>query len=404
VTVTFLPNSQHVYGFIPLPGYKRAMAYDQIRDTLYLADKTNNQLLRLNQVNGAWIASRLAVPNISDLGLSQDRKRLLVSKTTGSLTRFDLSNPAISVNYAYGKPFPEYRTLSQNLPVIGLVQDLVPLLTELTSPGGRQLSGIVLFSSAAEGGFLPVEGYGYKPERGGWFVRSNEPNLAYFAQVNPTTSTLFDNEYGVYSGLLFETYLMPSAFHLQYGSHGPFETLDVGLTKDDGLGYGLVNRTTFFNKNDSRILLPSIPISYRTVGSAVSPDWKYIYMLAYPIAAINGDQTTVLSPRIYVYQLDTNNYIPKVTLLPSYFEFNDFPTCRRSTNTDCLLDTLSSISLDGRTLFFAGDKGVAIVPIPSSFRTNTTFLSKAGLPNKLAQSKITNLSLKSNNSIQFKTQ
>jgi hypothetical protein len=382
VTLTFLADSQHTYSFIATPGYKRGMAYDQTRDALYVADKTNSQLLRFNHTNGLWATTQLAMPNISDLGLSQDRNRLYVSKTTGSLSRIDAASFTTDGNYTYGKPFPEYKTLSQNLQVLGLGQDFIPILTELTSPGGPQLSGIVSFSSVA-GSFLPVQGYGYKPEQGGWFARGNNPDLAYFTQANPTPSTLFDSDYGTYAGLLFQTSLSPSAFNLAYSTLAPFQTLDVGMTTD-GFGFGLANRARFISTAAVSAELPALPTGYRTVGSALSPDWKYIYLLTYPVAAINGDLPTTLTPRVYVYQV-TSDYFPKVALLPTYFEFSNYPTCRRPSDASCILDTVSSVTVDGRTLFFAGDKGIAVVPIPNSFRTSATPLNKATLPNRLVK-------------------
>jgi hypothetical protein len=393
-TVTFLANSQHTYSFIASPSYKRSVAYDQTLDSLYVVDKTNSQLLRFKHSNGAWTSKQLSIPNISDVGLSQDRKRVYVSRTTGSLNRIGVSNFVIEDTFNYSKPFPEYKPLSQSLPVLGLEQDLVTLLTADVSTSFRDLSGMVTFSSIARR-FETVTGYGYKPDKGGWFARSQWPDLAFFTQLSR------DSEFGTYVGLLYGSSIQPSAFNLSYGSLNPFETLDVGLTADL-YAYGLSDRKRFSSRIGFDVELPVLPKGSRVVGSAVSHDWQYIYLLTYPVAALNEDAPTTLKPRVYVYQLNRQNeYFYSATLLLNYFEFDNFPTCRLASNANCLLDTLSSVSLDGKTLFFAGDKGIAVVPVPSEFRTSTTVMNKSAISKQFSSTAANKVFLKSRNSFQY---
>jgi hypothetical protein len=389
MTVTFLANSNHGYSFISTQGYKRSMAYDQTRDTLYLVDKTNQQLSRFRHANNAWISDRLSSPNISDIGLSKDRKRLYVSHTNGTIKRVNTSNLTVENSYSYGKPFPEYKILSQNLPVLDTGEDTLSILTDYSSDSRLNFSGIVSFASG-NGTFSPVSGYDYNPERGGWFAPSQYPNIAYFSQAQPRT---YDS--GAYTGLLIGNRLTPSAFGLiTYNGSAPFDRLDIGQT-EDAIGFGLLDRARFTSKQSFSAELPAIPANYRAVGSVISADWKYIYLLAYPAAAINGDATTTLKPRVFVYQLTTDTF-PSLTLLVNYFDFDDFPTCRRQSDTTCLLDTLSTSSLDGRTLFFAGDKGIAVVPVPLALRSSSTILSsrKNDISRDAAKKQLVNYSSK----------
>jgi hypothetical protein len=369
MTVTFLANSNHGYSFISTQGYKRSMAYDQTRDTLYVVDKTNQQLSRFRYSNNNWISDRLSSSTISDIGLSKDRNRLYASHTNGTIKRINTSNLTVENSYPYGKPFPEYKRLSQNLPVQDIGEDIVSVLTDYSSQSQLIFSGIVNFTSNSNT-FAPVSGYGhYKPEQGGWFAPSQNPNIVYFTQAPPRL-----NDFGTYAGLLIGNRLAPSAFALiTYAGLAPFDRLDIGQT-NDAEGFGLVDRARFTSKRGYSAELPAISSNYRAIGSVVSADWKYIYLLAYPTASINGDAPTTLKPRVFVYQL-TSDYFPSVALLDNYFDFDNFPTCRRESDVTCMLDTLSSSSLDGRTLFFAGDKGIAVVPVPSTLRSNSTILS-----------------------------
>jgi hypothetical protein len=402
VTATFLATSQHTYNFIAAQSYKRSMAYDQTTDALYVVDKTNSQLLRFKHTNGAWASSQLDIPNVSDLGLSQDQKRLYASQTTGVINQIAMSNFGVARTSSYGKPFPEYKTLSQNLTVIGLGEDFIPISTEYASFGVGQFSGIVSFSST-DNLFLPVSGYGYKPERGGWFVRSNKPDNAFFIQAD-IVRTPFDT-FGDYAGVQYSTRLTPTAYQLAYGTIGRFDKLDQGLIAND-YGLGLIDRKRFSSVSGGGGAfgadLANLPPEYQTVGSAVSSDWKFIYILAYPLAAINGDLSTTLKPRVFVYQLTSDYFFPTVSLLPNYFEFDNFPTCRRPSDASCLLDTLSSVSMDGRTLFFAGDAGIAIVPIPSSLNTGVqSIMNKTTQSKTLSKSTSTSSTLKQSNSFRF---
>jgi hypothetical protein len=362
VSVIFLDKTSYSYAFIPSAGLKRSLAYDQTTNSLFAADKTNSKLKRFKYQNGQWTDSELLFPNVSDLGLSRDRTRLYVSQTSGSLNKVSVENFITEQSYSFGKGFPEYKPLSQNIPVYGLGNDVVPILTEyLAAPDApRELSGITAFSSK-ENRFIPFTGYQTNPQNGGWLVPSHLPELAYFRQLPPFNQFLTPE-----IAVLLDTNMYFSSNNLSFGSIAPFDTVDSGGYMQNSF-FGVVDRKRFIHKSGLQNDLSPLPQGFQIVGSVMSPDWKFYYVLAYPNSALNGDAPTLLKPRVYVYDL-SNPFQTSIPLLSGYFEFDDFPTCRAAASPACLLDTTSSITLDGRSLFFAGDKGIAVVPVPTAYK------------------------------------
>jgi hypothetical protein len=394
VTVTFSAPSNHTYSFLPGDNLKRSLAYDQTHDALYVTDKTNNRIVRHKHSSGSWATSTLALQGVSDIGLSFDRKRLYATQTNGVLSRIAADSFTLQSSFNYGKPIPEYKKLSQGLVVFGPGTDVVPLLTDYTSTGGLELSGMVMFSSDGDR-FTPVQrsygDYGYAPERGGWFSRSFWPAYAYFVQAQPR-----ELAFGNYVGLLSPGSVTPAQEILQFGRLPFFYTLDVGQNYPERISapYGLVDRQSFSDVFGFNLALPGLPSNYTVVGSVLSPDWRFAYLLAYPLLALNGDQPTTLKPRVFVYELFQSAVDSQAVILrPEYFDIDHFPTCRRAQDSTCNLDTVSAATMDGRTIFFAGDKGIAVVPVPAAVRA---FPSAAGT--SLMRSATTNKTMSSKSS------
>jgi hypothetical protein len=381
-TLRFFNTVQHSYRFLPLNGHNRAFTYDQERDSLYIADKTRQQLVRFQHASGTWTQTTKTISNISDLGLSKDGKRLFISRTSGSLNRLDPSNLTVVQTMTFGLAFPEYKKLSQGLPVLGLGNDYVSVLTTPSATQSvalRQLSGITTWSSL-DNNFISTSGYDYKPERGGWFANSQLPSMAYFTQALPRGFDAIDQrDYGTYAGALTLETITPTAFRLDTPIIQPFSTFDTGLTTARS-GAGLLDRTSLYDGYFDRPI-EALPLGYQAVGSLISADWKFIYILTYPIAAINGDMPTNLKPRLYTYSLDFDAF-PNAQLTSGFTEINDYPTCRRASDSTCELNTLSATSMDGKTLFFAGDKGVVVVPDPAVSRTTLSSNSTSSGPQK----------------------
>lgn len=373
VTATFLATAQHASGFMASSGLKRSMVYDQVRDALYVVDKPGSLLRRFRHSAGTWNADTLAVPGISDVGLAPDRRQLFVSSVDGVLRRVDPAGFSVVGSHAFGQPFPEYRPLSQGLAIQGLQAPHIPFLTAYQRSGYFDLSGITAFS-VNDQQFVPVVGNGYAPERGGWFVQSGDHDYVYFSQLQP------DYEFGNYAGVFYDAGLRPSSGLLSFLPRPVFATLDGGLTSVGG--FGLVDRRQYMGRaGHVAVDVPPVPAGFRVVGSVMSADWKYIYLLAYPEAAINGDQTTTLKPRLFTYRVEgLGNFgtSTTVTAMLDVVELSDFPTCRRDADTSCLLDTVSATSMDGRTLFFAGDRGVAVVALPAGVRSVDSFARATG--------------------------
>jgi hypothetical protein len=359
-TASFVPQSAHTSGFVVLPGFKRTMQFDQRSDALYLVDKSSSQLTRLSHSNGSWSTSARPIPNISDLGLSSDRRRLFVTQTTGVVRRVDPLNLQDSAVFTWGNPFPESLRLSAGLAVLRSRGDVIPILTPSFFEGDWVLPGVVSYVDIS-GAFQPVTGYRYTPNNGGWFAgRGSGPVLFSQKSWGP-----FDESS---AALVNPGRLDSSSAQISQGPFPPFEHLDQGLTSVPGLA-GVFDRKTLINRIGFSSQIPSLPEGFRKVGLLVSSDWKFIFVLAYPEAALNNDAPTALLPTVFVYEIkEASQYIYTVEARNETLTLSAFPSCRRDNDTSCILDTLADTTLDGRTLFFGGDQGVAVVQVPSSLQ------------------------------------
>lgn len=75
-------------------------------------------------------------------------------------------------------------------------------------------------------------------------------------------------------------------------------------------------------------------------------------------------------PRIYVIDTSATAPTPNTASVVGYFEIDDYPICR--TQSGCDLQTRGTISPDGRTLFFAGQDRLVVVPVPAENTLVTT--------------------------------
>jgi hypothetical protein len=101
--------------------------------------------------------------------------------------------------------------------------------------------------------------------------------------------------------------------------------------------------------------------NYYPVRGLVTPDGSRVYVLAYREDSA-GDPT--LTPRVFVF--DATAAQASLPLL-GYFDIPDFPGCAPGNDpTTCNEITVSgAISIDGHTLFFAGEQKLVVAPVPT---------------------------------------
>jgi hypothetical protein len=99
--------------------------------------------------------------------------------------------------------------------------------------------------------------------------------------------------------------------------------------------------------------------------AVVSPDGLRVYALSYDRLDYFNENDHYHCIPIRASRARRNSQRAAATgRLPilGNFMINDFPTCRNA--GQCRLYTVATISPDGRTLFFAGNQNLVVVPIP----------------------------------------
>jgi hypothetical protein len=105
--------------------------------------------------------------------------------------------------------------------------------------------------------------------------------------------------------------------------------------------------------------------SYTPMTGVVTPDGTRAYVLG-----IRQDANTTLSvtPRVFVFDATTTQTDLNVL---GYFDIPDYPdVCDTSYGYPCAWTPVAgAVSIDGGTLFFAGDQSLLVVPVPSTLST-----------------------------------
>jgi hypothetical protein len=98
------------------------------------------------------------------------------------------------------------------------------------------------------------------------------------------------------------------------------------------------------------------------VGGIISPDGTRAYVLTYRTSDTSSGAQAV-PPRVYVFPTSANPPGDNPVATLGYFELDDYPGCTGPAPA-CDRTPATAISLDGRTLFFAGSELFIVQPIP----------------------------------------
>jgi hypothetical protein len=97
-------------------------------------------------------------------------------------------------------------------------------------------------------------------------------------------------------------------------------------------------------------------------GGIISPDGTRAYVLTYKMSDVNQGAPSV-PPRVYVLATSASPPGDNPVAVFGYFEVADYPSCISSA-AGCDRTPATAISLDGKTLFFAGNERFIVQPIP----------------------------------------
>ncbi|MQA18821.1 YncE family protein [Rugamonas rivuli] len=316
-------------------GYKGTLRFDVERQALLLVNRGDQKVLRYAYTGGSWLQSNINIAGADDAALSPDGKSLLVTSTSGLLSLLDPATLALQASYQ-GGPYAIGTYVSPRLAMLNDGRALFPQ--------GNQWNIMATFDVRTRQ-FGHLGGSYYS---GPWFSLSGDGErlvMSQSASVSP----------------------MPP---MQYFDAANSVIRDV---PDPDLYFF---STSSQNRDGSRIILDDRELrdnTFKLLGKFAPPSGPYALSYAYGSALASDSMRSyvmylgpstdpTLKPRIYVF--DTSKAVSGVFPVLGYFEVPDSPTsCLPDAYCDPRMSTV--VSPDGKTLFFAGNKNVLVIPVPS---------------------------------------
>jgi hypothetical protein len=349
-TVVAVDAPVYAYAALPTQGSLRSLAYDPERGSVYAANTTAQQFMSFHYAGGAWTVASVSAPGAYDVGLSVDGSTLLAVSGTelgSTIQRLDplTLTPVDSATIPNGL-VPGFTTLGFGIPTTNDARTWLPT---------GNLS-FVTPQSLTPNPFTPPSSSVVTDFYGGpWFAISRDGErliITQSAEVSPPPPMLYMNAADSVirqnpAGLTFSYYFSVS----ETGDRVLFDN----VTLRDG-SFNLVGAAT----------LPTLSgqSSYYAVDGQVTPDGSRVYVLAYTADASTNPS---LTPRVFVFDATTAQ--PNLTFL-GYFDIPDYPGCAPN-ESDCSSNTIAgAISLDGQTLFFAGEHYLIVAPVPATLSTS----------------------------------
>lgn len=350
------------YAAIATGGLIRSIAYDPERDALYAANYDAETIMSFRHTSASgsleesWTTASVPLVKAFDVGLTQDGVTLLATSS------------AIAGDFATGS-----------------IQALDP-----ASLAARQ-------SLSVSFGFTPVDpamGFGIPTtnDARSWLGVAADGTLGSPAYITPQSLTPV--AFSVPAGIIAHFYNGP-AFAVSRDGERLFMVTDYGESPASAVLYlnaadsvltanpaGLTSVTRFSMSDAAdRVLFDNVIlrdngfnlIGYATVPDSsytaqrglVTPDGSRVYVLAYPSNAGAAGVT----PRVFVFDAATPSTAAQANLdVLGSFDIADYPGCVPNLSS-CLGAMGAAISLDGRTLFFAAEQNLLVVPVPGTLST-----------------------------------
>jgi hypothetical protein len=374
----------YAYDTVASGGYVVHLAVDHETGTLYGvrpgATPAQGTLVRFRPNGGSWTADSPAISAVDNVGVLLDGN-VIVNTAPGGLTILDRDtmNPTFSLDLGC----TGFHFRSQNMPVtldgrVWLSQ------ARINGPdcGGSPLWGELGWFDPATQSFQLFE----TPQEP-WFVGRFANGPSFVMSRNGERLVMHQESNQNFPTLVYldasESVLRPVP-----GNEPDALQFFTASASDDGSRIlfekdRLVNEqfTTIGRVSIPPYMLPFAEQAFRA-AAVLSPDGSRAYVLTHPSFFV-GEPTTPASPLPRVWVLDTSGDVGDAPLpVLGYFELPDHPTCLNDVNV-CRVRPAAAISLDGGTLFFAGDQRLVIAPIPSVL--NTSFGGAGGRSQMKAQ-------------------
>jgi hypothetical protein len=357
--VVALTMPAYSYTAIPTSGSLRSLAYDPERDALYGADVNAESVMSFRHSGGSadsWTTASMLLASAYDVGLTQDGARLIATSSavagltaTGSIEVLDPASLTLLQSTSLTTGFlPTFSTLGFGIPTTNDGRSWLATTTDGTWGTIAYITSQSLTPTAVT---VPsslsssVTLYG-----GPWYAMSRDGErliITQSAAVSPQPPMLYMN--AADSVLKIN----PAGLTFSYN----FSLSDTG---DRVLFDNLTLRDSSFNLIGPATL-PVLSPSYYAQKGVVSPDGTRVYVLAY---RSDAGTTSGVTPRVFVFDATTAQANLPVL---GYFDVTDYPGCVPNTTGTCSGPSIAAaISLDGRTLFFAGNQNLIIMPVPAT--------------------------------------
>jgi hypothetical protein len=301
------------------------LTWDPTRQTLFAVDRQQPGVVAEHWANGTWTETSVALPYAGDLTMTADYTRLLVATGDGFLYIVDPDTLAVGASMSVGQPHPiAYAFLAGS-------------------------DDVVWYAA----------GYGSGPGAYQWY------------SLNLATGAIGHPDWSLSPGCAMTSLAMSGAISRD-GEHVFFGGCAGTMRTSDGIVHpvtGAVASWQFSHANDD---------GTRAIGAKGVVDGAMNLVGRIPQGKLDTIMSALLSPsgdRAYVlhaygYQgpvklevYDTSSNVTPGGTLPLLGTIT--PVCQA-----CSFD--STISIDGRTLFYTSDTGVSVVPIPEAYRSTGT--------------------------------
>jgi len=344
-SVTAVLPVSHSYAATPTGANIRTLVYDAEREAVLASNSDANTIMRFTpSSSGAWTATSVASPSVGEIGLSIDGTRLIAmtssSANPGTITALDPATLSVTQSVVQPRSIgPGFTQLGFGLSTTNDGRTWFDL--ETATPPFSDLAYTTLDALTANVVSIPT--FSTLFYSGPWFAHSRDGERLLIVQsssVSPTPPMLYlDAADGVVhqnpAGLTF-------SYRMSLNDKGDRAVFDATFLRD--ASFNLLGQ----------LMLPAAD-NYYAIDALLSPDGSRIYALSYPNSGPSG------TPRIYVFDAT----VEQASLpLIGYFTIPDFPSCQVTSGASVCTNYnfASTISIDGQTLYYAGQQYFVVVP------------------------------------------
>lgn len=332
----------YTYQAFDTQGWKNAMVWDSVSKSAFVLNATLKSVMRYAAVNGSFqlVATR-SFPAVDSLGMTPDHSALILQSngnTVYKLSPADLSTQKTITIAQYGSP--QYLTTPLAItgdnrmlhPMYGWVNLDTGAVTQLAYAPSNQ------YHAGGPADFGAVSGNGMRmmrPDSG----RTSPSGASYHFDLLSNVFTAYPQEGVPY----FHRFAVDHNGN-NWAFNGEVVDFELNLKGKYELPDGWLSTQAVFSRNGTRLYL---------YGQYVAGGGK---------------------PRIFVF--DTSQKMTTTVQFPllGHIEFDDLPNCPYSSfggfDPNCnTFQTQIAISADDQTVFVAGDRKFAVIPIPASLRS-----------------------------------